>query len=275
MLLQPTQIERRVASIPLVTGVTLNYLEQGDDRGNIVILLHGWTDSWHSYARVLPLLDPGHHVYALDQRGHGDSSKPACCYGMYHFAADVIAFLDAHQIGQAIVVGHSMGSIIAQLVAIHYPARVSRLVLVGSTPRANNATAREVDEALQSLTDPIDPEFVREFQTSNLSHTVPADFVERVISESLKVPAHVWRLAFGNLLKVDTTKDLPRITAPTLILWGDQDGLFPRSDQETLLRQIPQATLLVYEQTGHNLQWEQPERFVADFEQFMQATTRR
>lgn len=272
MLLQPTQAEKRMTSIPLATGVTLNYIEQGDDHGDAVILLHGWPDSWHSYERVLSLLAPSHHVYALDQRGHGNSSKPACCYTMHDFAADVIAFMDAQQIGQATVVGHSMGSVIAQLVAIHHPARVSRLVLIGATPMASNQTSNEVNDAIQPLTDPIDPDFVREFQTSTLCGPVPADFMEQIISESLKAPAHVWRLAFGDFLKEDTTKDLPKITAPTLILWGDQDGLFPRSDQETLLRLIPQATLLVYEQAGHSLQWEQPARFVADFEQFMQAT---
>jgi non-heme chloroperoxidase len=184
----------------------------------------------------------------------------------------VIAFMDALQIGRATVVGYSMGSTIAQLVAIQHPARVSRLVLAGAAPMARNEVTKEVNEAIQPLVDPIDPEFVREFQTSTLYGAVPADFMDRIISESLKVPAHVWRLAFSGLLEVDTTKDLPKISAPTLILWGDQDGLFPRSDQETLHRLIPQATLQVYEQTGHSLQWEQPERFAADLEQFMRTT---
>jgi non-heme chloroperoxidase len=237
-----------------------------------VILLHGWPDSWYAYTPILPLLAPEHHVYVLDQRGYGDSSKPACCYAMHHFAADVIAFMDALQIGRATVVGYSMGSTIAQLVAIHYPTRVSRLVMAGAAPTARNQTTLEVADLLQSLVDPIDPEFVREFQSSTLYGAVAPDFMEGVIRASLKAPAHVWQLTFAGLLKVDTTNDLPKISAPTLILWGDQDAIFSRNDQETLHRLIPQATLQVYEQTGHSLQWEQPERFAADLEQFMRTT---
>ncbi|HMN31011.1 MAG TPA: alpha/beta hydrolase [Caldilineaceae bacterium] len=269
MPLQATQAERQMASVSLATGVTLNYVEQGDERGDAVILLHGWPDSWHSYALVLPLLNPRHHVFALDQRGHGNSSKPACCYTMHHFAADVIAFLDAHRIDRATVVGHSMGSVIAQLVAIHFPSRVSRLVLIGATPRAKNQITDEVGAAVQPLTDPIDPEFVREFQMSTLYGAAPAEFMELIISESLKAPAHVWRQAFDGVLQEETTTSLAKIGAPTLILWGDQDGLFPRSDQETLISLLPKATLLVYEQAGHSLQWEQSERVAADLERFL------
>jgi non-heme chloroperoxidase len=59
---------------------------------------------------------------------------------------------------------------------------------------------------------------------------------------------------------------------PTLVVWGGKDTYWPRSEQETLSQVIPQATLQVYEEAGHALHWEQPQRFVTDFEKFMQAT---
>jgi pimeloyl-ACP methyl ester carboxylesterase len=225
------------STIALATGVTLNYLEQGDAGGAPVILLHGYTDSWNTYALVLPLLSSKYHVFALDQRGHGNSSKAACCYDMNEFATDVIAFMDAKGIDKATVVGHSMGSMIAQLLAIHYP----------------------------------EP-FVRDFQVSTLHREIPAGFLDKVVSESLKTPAHVWRQALASFVVQNTTGSLTRISAPTLIFWGDRDPYFPRSDQEILSRKIPQATLLIYEQTGHNPHWEQPKRFVTDFERFVQTT---
>jgi len=60
----------------LATGVTLHYAEKGDPTGEAIIFLHGYSDSWFSFSRVLPLLSPEYHTFALTQRGHGDSDKP-------------------------------------------------------------------------------------------------------------------------------------------------------------------------------------------------------
>ena len=67
----------RFADVRLSTGVRLRYAEAGDPAAPPVILLHGYTDSWFSWSRVLPPLAARHRVYALDQRGHGDSDRPA------------------------------------------------------------------------------------------------------------------------------------------------------------------------------------------------------
>jgi len=73
----PTSAGPRFADVRLSTGVRLRYLEQGDPAGRPVILLHGLTDSWFSFSRVLPGISKAHRVYALDLRGHGDSDRPA------------------------------------------------------------------------------------------------------------------------------------------------------------------------------------------------------
>ena len=264
--------EPHFATVELATGVTLNYLEQGDPQGEPVILLHGYTDSWHSFALILPHFSQEYHVFALDQRGHGDSSKTADSYAMNDFATDVIAFMDAKGIAQATMVGHSMGSLIAQLVAIHHPERVARLVLIDSTNNAGNAALVELNTLVQTMVDPIDPAFVREFQVSTLYGAAPASFMEKVIAESLKAPARLWRQALASIIEHNTTADLGKIQAPTLLFWGNQDSLFLRSEQAVLQQLIPKTTLLIYEETGHALHWEQPEHFAADFEQFLRAT---
>ena len=66
----------RLARTPLMTGPTLHYAQQGDRSGEAIIFLHGYSDSWFSFSRVLPLLSPEYHAFALTQRGHGDSDKP-------------------------------------------------------------------------------------------------------------------------------------------------------------------------------------------------------
>ena len=89
------------------------------------------------------------------------------------------------------------------------------------------------------------------------------------MAESLKLPARLWRSTFDNLLAYDDEDQLGRIAAPTLLLWGEYDGLFPRAEQDRLAAAIPGARLTVYPETGHSLQWERPERVAADLDAFM------
>jgi non-heme chloroperoxidase len=85
----------RFATSRLATGPQVPYAEQGDPGGETIVLLPAYADSWFSYSRVLPLLPTSDHAYTMDQRGHGDSERPACCYTVDDFAADAVAFLDA------------------------------------------------------------------------------------------------------------------------------------------------------------------------------------
>ena len=156
--------------------------------------------------------------------------------------------------------------------ALSYPRRVSQLVLIGSQTPANEAISG-VLEAVRALEDPVPPEFVREFQVSTIYHPVPQKFLEQAISESLKLPARVWRdYMEGALLSIDRdyVVQLRAINAPTLILWGERDALFPRAEQERLAAAIPHATLKVYPETGHAVHWERPEQVVHDLETFIQ-----
>src|SRR5262245_34306802 len=110
-----------IRSIALPGRVTLQYAEQGNPSGVPVLLLHGVTDSWHSFEPVLPHLPEWMHAFALTQRGHGDSERPAAGYGTRDFAEDVSAFAEALGLGPALVVGHSMGSTNGQRFAIDHP----------------------------------------------------------------------------------------------------------------------------------------------------------
>ena len=152
------------ATTRLSTGLRVHFAEQGDREGEAIVFLHAFVDSWFSYGRVLPLLSPAYHAFAPDQRGHGDSDKPVCCYTANDYAADIDAFMDAVGVEEATLVGDSSGGLIAQQVALDYPARVSRLVLIGSpTTLVNNEIVRELGEqTLTKLEDPESPEFARE-----------------------------------------------------------------------------------------------------------------
>jgi len=255
----------RIRRVSLSTGVSLSYLEQGAKTGEVFIFLHGFTDSHRSFDLTLPRLPRSIHAYALDQRGHGDSSKPACCYTQADFAGDVIAFMNALHIPKATLVGHSMGSFVAHKVAVDHPSRVRELVLVGSAPTGvGNPVGLELKSIVDTLEDPIDPEFVRAFQASTFYRPIPESFLDTAVAESLKVPAAIWKQALDGLLAEDHSARLARIKAPTFIFWGDQDGFFGAADQAELDASIPRSKLIVYEQTGHGLHVEEPARFVRD-----------
>ena len=266
---QPNDV--RFATTRLSTGLRAHYAERGNPTGEAIVFLHAYVDSWFSYSRVLPLLSAEYHAFVPDQRGHGDSDKPECCYVADDYAADVDAFMDAVRVEKATLVGDSSGGLIAQRVAIDYPHRVGHLVLIGSpTTLVDNEAVVQFGKEIIALEDPVPPEFVREFVSGVIHSLVPEEFLEMAVSESLKVPARVWRDYYeGVVLAVDDTARLGEIGAPTLILWGEQDALLPRAEQERRAAAIPNATLKAYPETGHLAHWAQPEWVVRDLEAFV------
>ena len=260
----------RFATARLATGPLIRFAEQGERGGEALIFIHGWPDSWFSWSRMLALLPEGYRAFALDQRGFGDSERPAAGYTIEQLAADVVAFMDAVGVARATLIGHSMGTFVARRVAETAPERVDRLVLIGSAVRAPNAVTREVAELLAPLTDPLPEGFVREFQASAIYLPIPEPFFERLVTASLQAPAWVWQRAFEGLLAFDDGADLGRIAAPTRILWGDHDALFSdRDEQFRLAAAIPGARLTILPETGHSPNWERPEMVVAALDAFV------
>jgi pimeloyl-ACP methyl ester carboxylesterase len=262
----------RVADVRLSTRVRLCYLEQGEPAGPVVILLHGLADSSFSFSRILPGLSGGYRVYALDQRGHGDSERPADGYGPRDLAADVLAFMDALGVERAVLVGHSMGTFVAQQAALAAPGRFAGLVLMGSAPTARNEVLLEVQRSLAALPETVPEEFVKEFQLSTMHRPTPDEFLARVVAESLKAPSRVWRAALGGLLEEEPFTGLIEERTPVLLLWGELDAIFSRADQEALLAALPAGTLREYRETGHAPHWERPREVVRDLERFLRTT---
>lgn len=249
----------------LPNGLRLPYVEQGDPGGTPLLLLHGYTDSCRSYLPLLACLPGEFRIIAVTQRGHGDAGRPGAGYRTADFAADLALFTDALQLGSAVLVGHSMGSQIAQRFAIDHPSRVRGLVLIGAfTTLRGNPAAGELWNIVSELRDPVDPGFVREFQRGTLARPAPAAFLDMVVAESLKVPARVWCDALAGMLMHDVAPELGLIKAPTLILWGDQDSLCARSTQDALATAIPGARFAAYQGAGHAPHWEDPARVAAD-----------
>lgn len=263
---------RQIKTVQLPNDIRLQYVEQGDESGVPVLLLHGVTDSWYSFDLMLPHLPNSIRAFAISQRGHGDSSRPESGYRFRDFAQDLDGYIQTLHLDKAIVVGHSMSSAVARRFAIDYPERVKGLVLVGSfaTLRGNQGVKELWDSGISHLSDPVDPGFVREFQESTISQPVPEDFLNKVVEESLKLPARVWKELFEGFLQDDFTAELTRIKAPTLLVWGAHDLFCSRRDQEILLGAIAGSRLVEYRDSGHAPHWEEPRRFASDLLEFVE-----
>lgn len=260
-------------SVELRNGVTLRYAEHGKISGLPLLLLPGLGDSWRSFAPVLEFLPDSIRALAITQRGHGGADHPQKGYGFSDFAADLEALLDALAVEAVVITAHSASGFFAQRFAIDNPERTLGLVFI-ATPLTlrDHAGLREAwDSTISKLTDPVDPGFVRDMQAGTLIKPIPKNFFETLVTEAMKVPARVWRESFQYLLQEDCSRELSKIKAPTLIVWGDGDAVLSRADQDELVDAIEGAELRVYSGHGHSPHWEEPQRFASDLIAFIRS----
>lgn len=260
-----------LSRIALATGIEVECLDQG--AGDPILFLHGYVDSWYSFAGVVAALPDGFRAIAPSQRGHGDSDKPAADYAIATYAADAVALLDRLGVARALVCGHSMGSFIALELALAHPERVSRLVLVDGATTADNDVLRGLQADVAALADPIDRGFAESFQAGTVARPLAPDVMRTIMDETSKVPAHVWRAALAGLVAYRPARPLAAIACPTLIAWGDKDEIFPLGEQRTLEATIPGATVKIYD-AGHAPHWELPAAFAADLTAFTTGAVR-
>jgi len=133
---------------------------------------------------------------------------------------------------------------------------------------------REVYASLHDLPDPVPQNFARQFQAGTAFAPLPESFFNRIVTESVKLPARLWREVLGGVIRYDDVKEVAGIKAPTFLLWGDRDALFARAQQDAFLAALPAARLKVYQETGHCPNWERPEWVAADIADFVAGAAR-
>jgi pimeloyl-ACP methyl ester carboxylesterase len=271
--LRPLDAARRTIALP--DGITLGYVQLGNPSGTPVVLIHGYTDSDLDWAPLIPYLSRDFRLVIVDLRGHGVSSKPECCYTRLDFAYDVKLLLDALRIERADIVGHSLGSMIAQTFAEYWPQRTWRVVLISSTggpPPGSHPRKPQFDyaAAIRRLHEPIDPDsaFMKEWWAS--PKPVDPEYLRRQRRNAAAIPLQVWLAVLDQgLVDSDLQRTLPRLRAPTLLIWGSADPIMEPPVRRTLRRALPHAKVVIFPGLGHNPFWEDPRACAAVFNQFL------
>ncbi|RWF05637.1 MAG: alpha/beta hydrolase [Mesorhizobium sp.] len=257
--------------IRLKGGLHHHYVQVGSS-GPPIVFLHGFLDSWWSFQATFERLERRFQLFAYDQRGHGDS-EPATNYAISDFADDAVDFIERVVGSPAHLIGHSLGSIVAQRVAAARPYLVTKLVLIGgAATAADHPGLRDLQASLAEFTDVVPDEFVEAFQRSTVFAPISEDAIGAYIAESAKVGIAAWRGALGGLVDEPATSGAGSIAVPTLILWGEKDGVFDRDAQRALAGNLPDNLAINYPQVGHAPQWEIPDRVAGDIEKFLLAS---
>jgi 2-hydroxy-6-oxonona-2,4-dienedioate hydrolase len=272
--------ERRIQ----VDGLPIRYLEAGE--GPPLVLLHALGESALDWRWVLPALARTNHVYAPDLPGFGYSAKPSAEYSSAFFARFVAAYLDALGVERAAVAGNSLGGLIGLRLALSEPERVVALALFDSA-----GLGREVAYALRLPTLPGYGEGAAAWGKTPLGAfqrawlRVPLLFgrPERVHTEWITEQARLAQLpgfmeATMSALRAQVdlggqrevlVDQLPHLQMPTLIVWGEQDRIFPVSQAREAVACLREGYLDLIPDCGHLPQIECPERFVASLNRFL------
>ena len=230
-----------------------------------VLLHHAAGGNLHRWRAWTPTLARRRPVVRYDMRGHGGTPPPpGLRFSLPDLAGDIARVLDGLDIAKAHLVGASAGGIVSLRFAHDFPDRLHSLTLVASTPRLAQMGADMDAGAWRRI---LEQEGTRAWLLSDTAKRFGPDTEREVIEwyadEGAKTPASAVLALQGCLLAEDLTPLLPEIAVPTLILAASQDDITPLDVQQMMARQIPQATLEVFDGVGHNMKVEIPDTLAA------------
>lgn len=245
-------------------GQSIRYRETGPEEGQPVILLHGFTDSLHTWDEVVKDLDDDFRVLRPDLPGHGLSGpNPDGDYSNEALVGFVRAFLAQSDVKSPILVGNSLGGLAAWRFAAEQPETVKGIVLLAPGGVPHNGVTELPAEV---------PAMLR-FYLKNAPKAGVQAAMEAMYGEPENLPegrvtqyrdlmagqgdAFVTRAAQFTL--PDPTEDFARVEVPTIIIWGDQDRVLPADHADRFVAEMPQAELVLLEGVGHLPQAEAPD----------------
>jgi len=243
-------------------------------QGTPIVFLHPWTTNGYIwYYQVFPFARTN-QVIVVDHRGHGRSDKPKSGYSIQEHASDVAAVLDAAKVAKAVLVGNSIGGMIAMQFTLDHPDRVIGNLILSSGTGLGEGMPKEAAEAFAKdfagtfgalLEGAVSAKTKRErpeiLEVMKSHATVESNFPKHVFDASMADPNGV----FGWNIK----SKLSSIHKPTLVIAGEEDNATPVAANKFLADNIPGAKLSVVKDVGHFHQLEKPLEFNAALKEFV------
>ena len=249
-------------------GIEICYEIYGE--GKPLVLISGLGYPLWQWHKMVPFLAEHFKVIVFDNRGVGQSDKPAGPYTAQMLAADTVGLLDVLNIEKAIVMGHSMGGFIAQAIALDFPQRVDKLILC-STNFGGPHHEPVTPEAMKVLTD-VTSDALTRFKNGVVVSTAPGwaeknpamieEWVKWRVANPIEPGPYQSQLAIGLGLLPEAAafeSKLPAVKIPTLILFGEHDKVVPPTNAGLLSKQIPNSQVVIFPDAGHFFPIEIPE----------------
>ena len=258
---------RYVSRHTVVRGLRFHFLEWGRPDAPPVLLLHGGNQSAHSWDLVSLHLSDRYHVYALDQRGHGDSEWTRDLdYSVEARAADALSFIEDQQMTSPIIFGHSMGGMVAMTMAISSPNLPARgMVLVDTGPElsakgtevvrnfvSHNVEFDDLDEFLDNVV-----RYDRFRSREHIARTVKYNMLRRVDGKYVSKVDHRRISETPNPTPTPTStvnlEDFTKVGYPVLLIRGGESDVLEADAAERFVATLPDARLATVPNVGHNV----------------------
>ncbi|MEU2778021.1 alpha/beta fold hydrolase [Streptomyces sp. NPDC007162] len=250
-----------------VDGAVLAYDDEGPRDGTAapLVLIHGWTADRHRWDHQTEHFAGRRRVVRLDLRGHGESTG-AGVRTIAELAQDVTALLDHLEVDRFVPVGHSMGGMISQTLALTHPARVERMVLVNSIGRMAYSRGRGLLMAASTLVP------FRLFVAANIQRAFapgfPRERVREYVRSSAGTPREVVMTLYGAMRAFDVLDRVGEIAVPTLMVHGYHDIQLPVGQMLRMAKAYPDAEVRIID-AGHELPVERPAELTAALDRFL------
>lgn len=241
-------------------------------RGRPVILLHGWLGSWGLWQETMAYLGQYYRTYALDFWGFGESGKKRNTYMVTDFVSLVDQFMDKLGIIRAPLVGHSMGGTVSLSVALQYPERAQKVVIIGS-PIVGSSLAlplkmagyRQIAFLLFNM-----------FGAFRLAMRYYSPFIcrdprfpEMMDQDLSKTTLESFLLSIASLRRTDLRPRLKQIDVPVMGMFGDRDNIVHPRQWQPLQQGLPNARIERFRSAGHFIMMDEPQVFMQKLKDFL------
>ena len=237
-----------------VNNITINYELEGPTNAPVVTFSHSLSANLELWGLQLRELRDSYRVLRLDTRGHGKSSAPSGSYTMQMLCEDVVSLLDHLEVEKTHFVGISMGGMIGQVLAIEHLQRIDKLVLCDTTSRVPPEAGPDWEDRIRKAEaegmSALAQQILERWLSEEYRRTQP-EMTQRIRNMIAQTPVPGYVGCCRAISRFDVAEQLPKVTAPTLIIVGEKDESTPVGVAEEIKRRIGGAELAVMPKALH------------------------